>query len=81
MGLEICRLKTRIQRYHWGSRTFLSEMRGEPRPSDEPEAELWIGVHPQAPSQVDVDGHGNRIGQFADELPAPAVVGPVTAWV
>lgn len=38
-----------IQNYAWGSRTRLAKLLGRP-PSALPEAELWIGAHPKAPS-------------------------------
>ena len=40
-----------IQNYAWGSRTSLSTLLGHP-PSTQPEAELWIGAHPKAPSRL-----------------------------
>jgi mannose-6-phosphate isomerase len=45
-------LDNQIQHYAWGSRTFLSELLGRPTPSASPEAELWIGAHPKAPSLI-----------------------------
>jgi mannose-6-phosphate isomerase len=39
-----------IQSYAWGSRSVLAELQGRP-PAAQPEAELWIGAHPQAPSR------------------------------
>jgi mannose-6-phosphate isomerase len=44
-----------IQNYAWGSRTSLAKLLGRP-PSTLPEAELWIGAHPKAPSRLS-DGH------------------------
>lgn len=38
-----------IQNYAWGSRTRLASLLGH-APSKLPEAELWIGAHPKAPS-------------------------------
>ena len=55
MALGICRLKTCIKPYHWGSRSFLAELRGEESPTACPEAELWIGTHPLGPSTVEVE--------------------------
>lgn len=43
------RLTPTTQNYAWGSRTLLATLRGE-EPSAEPEAELWYGAHPDAPS-------------------------------
>jgi mannose-6-phosphate isomerase len=48
------RLRSPVQRYAWGSRTVLSELLGAPSPSAEPWAELWIGAHARAPSDVEV---------------------------
>jgi mannose-6-phosphate isomerase len=45
-------LHNRILHYTWGSRTALADLLGGPSPSAEPEAELWIGAHPTAPSLV-----------------------------
>lgn len=41
-----------IQRYAWGSHTALADLMGRPAPSPTPEAELWMGAHPGAPSRV-----------------------------
>lgn len=43
--------------YDWGSRTELARLTGRPSPSPGPEAEIWIGAHPGAPSVVG-DGDG-----------------------
>jgi mannose-6-phosphate isomerase len=39
-----------VQPYAWGSRRAIAELRGRPVPSPGPEAELWMGAHPKAPS-------------------------------
>jgi len=39
-----------VQPYAWGSRTAIAELLGEPTPSTGPQAELWMGAHPSAPS-------------------------------
>ncbi|GAA1427006.1 mannose-6-phosphate isomerase, class I [Microlunatus lacustris] len=39
------------QPYAWGSRTFVPELLGE-EPTDEPQAELWLGAHHSAPSTL-----------------------------
>ena len=53
---RICRLRGAIQGYAWGSRTALAELLGEPSPSREPQAELWLGAHPRGPACVEIDG-------------------------
>jgi mannose-6-phosphate isomerase len=41
-----------IQPYAWGSHTAIAELQGRPAPAPQPEAELWMGAHPSAPSGV-----------------------------
>jgi mannose-6-phosphate isomerase len=41
-----------IQNYAWGSRHAIADLLGRPSPSAAPEAELWIGAHPKAPSRI-----------------------------
>jgi mannose-6-phosphate isomerase len=41
-----------IQPYAWGSHTAIAELQGRPAPTARPEAELWMGAHPSAPSGV-----------------------------
>ncbi|MET0595451.1 MAG: mannose-6-phosphate isomerase, class I [Polyangiaceae bacterium] len=45
-------LQGRIQNYAWGSKTAIAELLGNPSPAERPEAELWLGAHPSAPSLV-----------------------------
>ncbi|HRO92600.1 mannose-6-phosphate isomerase, class I [Citricoccus sp.] len=42
-------LRNAIRDYAWGSATLLAELQGR-TPSGRPEAELWMGAHPGAPS-------------------------------
>ena len=53
---EIFPLKNKIQNYAWGSHEVLGRMRGVPVPTEKPEAEVWVGAHPAAPSEATVDG-------------------------
>ena len=41
------------QPYAWGSHTAIAELQGRPAPTPQPEAELWMGAHPSAPSGVE----------------------------
>jgi mannose-6-phosphate isomerase len=41
-----------VMPYAWGSRTAIAELTGRPSPSAGPEAELWMGAHPSAPSRL-----------------------------
>ncbi len=52
-------LRNVIQPYAWGSRTAIAALSGRPAPSAGPEAELWMGAHPSAPSRL-VEGSEER---------------------
>jgi mannose-6-phosphate isomerase len=41
-----------VMPYAWGSHTAIAELTGRPSPSSGPEAELWMGAHPMAPSRL-----------------------------
>jgi mannose-6-phosphate isomerase len=49
-------LENTIQDYAWGSRESLARIRGAKAPTEKPEAELWMGAHPGAPSIALVNG-------------------------
>jgi mannose-6-phosphate isomerase len=49
---HIAYLKNTVQKYSWGSFTAIPELTGKTSPADEPQAELWMGAHPKAPSFV-----------------------------
>ncbi|MES9540544.1 mannose-6-phosphate isomerase, class I [Actinomadura sp. NPDC000600] len=57
-------LTTAIRPYDWGSRTALPELLGV-EPTGRPQAELWAGAHPAAPSRVD----GTPLGALIDRDP------------
>ncbi|MEO6600768.1 MAG: mannose-6-phosphate isomerase, class I [Polyangiaceae bacterium] len=46
------RLENPIQNYAWGSHSAISRLLGRPSPDGKPEAEIWMGAHPKAPSLV-----------------------------
>ena len=50
------RLDNELRPYAWGSTTAIAELLGRV-PSGGPEAELWLGAHPDSPSRVP-DGRG-----------------------
>ncbi len=67
---EIFSLKNQIQNYAWGSREILGRMRGIPVPTEQPEAELWVGAHPAAPSCATVDGTESPLDQLIEQNPS-----------
>jgi len=70
--LGLLKLDNPIQNYAWGSKTALARLQGRP-PAAEPEAELWIGAHPQAPSAVTVVGRRITLDRLVAERPAEAL--------
>jgi mannose-6-phosphate isomerase len=48
----MARLTGVVQPYAWGSRTAIPEFLGM-EPTGEPQAELWFGAHPLAPSMIE----------------------------
>jgi mannose-6-phosphate isomerase len=59
-----------IQPYAWGSHTAIAELQGRPAPTAAPEAELWMGAHPSAPSGVRRPGGRTTLDQVIAADPA-----------
>jgi mannose-6-phosphate isomerase len=58
-ALALVPMHNRIQDYDWGSTSALALLQSR-TPGGGPEAELWMGAHPAAPSEL-VVGDGERI--------------------
>lgn len=52
-------LENPVRPYAWGSRTVIADLLGKEVPSPHPQAELWLGAHPSAPSRL-VHDDGSR---------------------
>jgi len=66
---QIALLENPIREYDWGSRTAIAELLGRPVPSAAPQAELWMGAHPSAPSSVQLPGGGRSLLSWIQERP------------
>ena len=58
------RLLNRTQHYDWGTKNddaFIPHLTGSPVVRDLPYAELWIGAHPSAPSEIVLRGRGTPL--------------------
>ena len=76
-AVEACRirrLQNPVMPYAWGSRTAIADLTGRPVPSPQPEAELWMGAHPKAPSQVIYNGRTVSLRDWIAQAPE-AVLG------
>jgi len=73
------RLRNTIQEYAWGSRSAIPELLGRPSPADKPQAELWMGAHPKAPSRVLLEkGDEISLAELIARDP-PGILGPAVA--
>ncbi|MCU0598646.1 MAG: mannose-6-phosphate isomerase, class I [Desulfobacterales bacterium] len=63
-------LKNTIQEYAWGSKTAIQNLLETP-PTGRPWAELWLGAHPKAPSQVDFMGEWVSLDALIDQYADP----------
>ncbi len=64
------RLESSIMNYDWGSHTAIASLMRRSVPSADPEAELWVGSHPRAPSRVLADGRRVPLDQVIRDEPA-----------
>lgn len=71
-------MKNRLRPYAWGSRTAIASLLGEPVPSSEPQAELWVSAHP-TDSSVLVDRCDERPLLEAIVDDPDGTLGPVVA--
>ena len=76
---HIALLKNPIQKYAWGSRTAIPELCGEV-PNGDPQAELWMGAHPKAPSAANIDGNWVPLPKLIEKDPE-ALLGKRSAEV
>lgn len=70
MAIGLHLLENSIQDYAWGSRTAIPELLGLPSPAARPQAELWMGAHPKAPSAVVADGRREGLDEVIRRAPA-----------
>jgi mannose-6-phosphate isomerase len=63
---RICRLDNTIRPYAWGSFTAIPHLLGV-APTEEPAAEMWIGAHPGAPSELR-HAAGDLAGSLLDAI-------------
>ncbi len=75
---RIVTLKNPILDYSWGSRTAIADLLGQPCPSDGPQAELWMGAHPKAPSTLLWEDRTVALSELISRYPKD-VLGPDAA--
>jgi mannose-6-phosphate isomerase len=75
--LALVPMRNRIQDYDWGSTSALALLQSR-TPGGGPEAELWMGAHPAAPSDLlTADGRQFPLPEAVRQFPE-AMLGPAT---
>jgi mannose-6-phosphate isomerase len=70
------KLFNKIQNYDWGTKNgnaFIPNLLGIPAEPDIPYAELWIGAHPKAPSEIEIDGNKYPLNKIIEEFPVEMI--------
>ncbi|MDH2389900.1 mannose-6-phosphate isomerase, class I [Streptomyces sp. HNM0663] len=63
------RLSNTVRPYAWGSTTAIADLLGV-APTGEPQAEMWMGAHPGAPSRLTRDDVERPLSEVIDADPA-----------
>ncbi|MBW2419023.1 MAG: mannose-6-phosphate isomerase, partial [Deltaproteobacteria bacterium] len=75
---DVFELRNSVQNYAWGSRTILSQLVGVANPENRAQAELWLGAHPKASSEIQVEGRWTSLAEWIARHPA-AMLGETAA--
>jgi mannose-6-phosphate isomerase len=67
--LHISLLKNTIQEYAWGSTRAIPDLLGHKNVDNRPQAELWMGAHPKAPSLAYHEGQWIPLQQLIAQDP------------
>jgi mannose-6-phosphate isomerase len=54
--MALHKLENTVQNYAWGSKESFNQLFGIPNPSQEPQAEIWMGTHPNGCSKIKESG-------------------------
>ncbi|HAS6071030.1 TPA: mannose-6-phosphate isomerase, class I [Vibrio vulnificus] len=54
--MNFFKLDNPVKNYEWGSKTAIQSLFGIDNPNGEPQAEIWMGAHPNGCSTVSIDG-------------------------
>ncbi len=64
MLMNFFKLKNPIQNYAWGSKTTLQELFGIENPDEKPQAEVWMGAHPNGCSKIRLEDKEILLSEF-----------------
>ena len=71
--MQIYTMKNSIKNYAWGSKTFLSKLMGQETHNATPQAELWMGTHPQGVSEIQKGDEWLSLDKFIFNHPDSAL--------
>jgi len=66
--IKIYKLNNQIKHYEWGSQKILPGFLGVENREGRPYAEMWMGTHNAAPSQITIDGTLKKLNEISGEL-------------
>ncbi|WBA13942.1 mannose-6-phosphate isomerase, class I [Salinivibrio proteolyticus] len=66
-------MRNPIQTYQWGSQTALTALFGIPNPTQQPQAEVWMGAHPKASSEIKVGDAWQSLHDTISAFPQAAL--------
>ncbi len=72
LSLKPYKLYNTIKNYEWGTRdesAFIPRFLGIQADPGTPYAELWIGAHPKAPSEIEIEGSRVPLNRVIEEYP------------
>lgn len=69
MKIDLYLLDNPIQPYAWGSHSAIAGLLGQVVPSPNPQAEVWMGAHPKAPSRLQLEGQSLTLDQWIAQDP------------
>ena len=58
---EFYKLENEVKHYAWGSPEMIPALLGKDNSEGKPFAELWMGIHPEAPSKTTIQGQNKTI--------------------
>ena len=76
--MTVYRMANSVMPYAWGSRDGIAQLQGRPV-SAQPEAELWMGAHPQAPSMLEGPGGSCALDALVESAPGEVLGDDVVA--
>lgn len=66
---DLFKLENVIQNYAWGSKTALQSLFGVENTKQQPQAEVWMGAHPNGSSTIFIDGQKCLLASAIDVNP------------